>query len=188
MNTPIKTSIEHAKRWMIDHGAKVIVDNLAPGCDPGAVDALERDLGFALPSQLRELWSLHNGQHQELDGFLDSYDLFSIEQVPRERDRVLRLFVRWLLECKESDPRMWKAAALQPAEADERWVPFAGRDNDYLIIHAETGRVFHAGKDAPPLWLGAGSLLDWLESYVADMASGRASIEEGFGTCYVVRD
>jgi cell wall assembly regulator SMI1 len=182
------TAVERAKRWMKENGAGVLVDNLSAGASPQELDKAEAELGFALPAQARALWSLHDGQENEMDGFVDALDLFGVWGGVRERERVVRLFVSWLLRERENDPDMWAESQVSDEEADDRWLPFAGRDSDYMLVHARTGRVFRAGKDAPPLHLEAPSLEAFFDTYANDMESGRATVEEGFGACFVARE
>ena len=74
----IRLSIERIARWMNANGAPLLVANLAAGATSEALARAEGELGVALPSDLCALWSLHDGQREELNGFIESYDLLSI--------------------------------------------------------------------------------------------------------------
>ncbi len=167
--------------WMRAHGASVLAENLAEGASAGRLEEAERAAGFPLPPELRTLWTLHDGQKEEMNGFVEWLDLFDTQRAVAERETVL-MFVGFLRQS----PELRKDAGLTPEElASDRWVPFAGRDSESLVVSAVSGRVFDCGKDAPPLHVLASSVTEWLERYARRVVADDFSVEEGFGDCYL---
>lgn len=176
-------AIERISRWMLENDAPLLAQNLAPGATDAELASAEKQLGFPIPTGLRELWSLHNGQLEELNGFVESLDLLSLARAVDERDSVIP-FVEFLRE----DPSSWKRAGVVEAEAlSDRWVPFAGRDSDLLAVSAISGRVFRVWKDAPPLLLAAESVEAWATSYADAVEADDFAVEEGFGEYFLAR-
>jgi predicted DNA-binding WGR domain protein/cell wall assembly regulator SMI1 len=172
--------LERIKTWM-KKNAPLLVKNLDKGAPASRLATLEKKLGFALPAELRELWSTHDGQKSEMNGFVRSLDLFGAEQALMERESTL-MFVQFLRE----DETSWTEAGVREEEAmSDDWLPIAGRDSDLLVVCCATGRVFDCGKDAPPLHLAAESVARWLEQYAASIEAGEYEVEEGFGDYYL---
>jgi cell wall assembly regulator SMI1 len=166
-------AVERTKAWMVKHGAKALVDNLAPGASESQLKKMEAALGFAIPAELRALWSLHNGQKEELNGFVLQYDLFHLSWAKAEREELLERYVREVDDDEADDAK------------SERWIPFAGRDSEYLAVNADDGRVFWFGKDWPPSEERAESLVQWFERYADGLERGSYKVKAGFGDCYV---
>jgi hypothetical protein len=179
----LRDAIERISRWMLENDAPLLAQNLAPGASEAELARAEKQLGFPIPPGLRELWSLHNGQFEEMNGFVESLDLLSLARAVDERDSVIP-FVEFLRE----DPSSWKRAGVVEAEAlSDRWVPFAGRDSNLLAVSAVSGRVFHVWKDAPPLQLAAESVEAWATSYADAVEADDFAVEEGFGEYHLSR-
>jgi internalin A len=179
----VAAAVARVRAWMAER-APLLAENLAPGAPPGRLDRVEEKIGFALPGDLRALWSIHDGQRSEQNGFVGALDLFTAEQAASERDTVI-MFVELLRE----EPSEWSEAGVTGEEvASGRWLPFAGRDSDSLAVSGVTGRVFSCGKDAPPLRLVAASVTDWAEQYAARIEAGAYRVEEGFGDYFLARE
>lgn len=179
----LRNAIERISRWMMENDAPLLAQNLAPGATDAELVRAEEQLGFPIPPGLRELWSLHNGQLEELNGFVEALDLFDLSLALGEQGGVLR-FVKWLRE----DPSSWAKAGVVEAEVmSDRWLPFAGRDSSALAVSAVSGRVFHVWKDAPPLLLAAESVEAWATQYAQAVEAGDFEVEEGFGDYFLSR-
>jgi cell wall assembly regulator SMI1 len=177
---PIAASLERIEKWMAEH-APLLVGNLAPGAPASHLDAVEEKLGMALPADLRALWSLHDGQLKELNGFVENLDLYGAEQALTKQRRVLT-FIGLLRD----QPSSWGEAGVSDEEiASNAWLPLAGRDASFVVVSTLTGRVFRCGKDAPPLHRAATSVAEWLEQYASAIEAGAYELEEGFGTYYL---
>ncbi len=149
--TALATALQQIERWMLDHEAPLLAENLADGATAAELDAVEATLGFRLPADLRELWLLHHGQREEMNGFVESFDLFDSQRALGVQESV-RMFIEFLREVPED----WPEAGVSSEEArSDQWIAFAGRDSDLLLVSGVTGRVFSCGKDAPPLGLVA---------------------------------
>lgn len=162
--------------------ARKIVANLAPGATPAQLDAAETELGFPLGAELRALWSVHAGQLEELDGFVESYDL-----LPIDRAIAATHFLQGLIAAMRGMPRCVPESGLTAEElASTTWVTFAARDHDGLAVNTTSGRVFEiAHDDAPPLYLAAPSLVAWFTGYAARVVADDYRLEEGFGDFYL---
>lgn len=180
--TRIRNAVERVKAWMSAHGAGVLPENLARGATAEELDACEAKIAFALPADLRALWSIHAGQKSEQDGFVGAMDLLGPQASIDEAESVT-LFLDFVRE----DPSSWAEAGVTKEEAESTaWLAFAGRGYaDLLVVSGVTGRVFTCGKDSPPLGLLADSVLDWIEAYADRVEAGKYTVEEGFGECYL---
>jgi cell wall assembly regulator SMI1 len=181
----LETSLSRIKSWMNAHGAGVLVENLAAGASAAQLAACEAELGFALPVQLSQLWSIHAGQLDEQNGFVGAMDLLGPATGPAEGESITMA-----LELLREDRRSWAEAGVNEAEAtSDAWVAFAGRGYaDLLVVSALSGRVFSCTKDSPPLHLVAPSIEAWLSAYADRVEAGAYTVEEGFGNCYLARD
>ena len=162
--------------------ARWIVANLAPGATSAQLADAEAELGFPLGAELRAMWSVHAGQREELDGFVESYDLLSIDRAINEMRSL-----RQLLAATRRMPDRVPESGLTEAElASETWVMFAARDADGLAVNTTSGRVFEdEHDDAPPLHLVAPSLLAWINGYAARVVADDYRLEGGFGNVYL---
>jgi SMI1 / KNR4 family (SUKH-1) len=167
--------------WMSSHGAEVLAENLSAGAGTAHLDEIEARFGFALPPDLRTLWTIHDGQREEMNGFFEIFDLFSAERAFAERE-LIALPLQWHRE----DPIPIDEAALSQAElASDAWIAFAGRDSDGLAVCALTGRVFTIWHDDPPPRACAESVTAWLSAYAARVEAEDYRVEEGFGDCFL---
>jgi len=175
-------AFEQIKAWMANHGAELLVQNLAPGASAERLRDAEAELGFSLGRELRALWSLHEGQHEEMNGFVEAFDLFTIEEALSGRD-----FVMYALAFLRENPRTVQESGLTQDEfLSDAWLPFAGRDADGLAVNTVSGRVFKIlHDDSPPLRLHAASLVAWATQYASRVVADDYRVEEGFGDYYL---
>lgn len=177
----IRSAFERIERWLNDNGAESIVANLAAGADDQALDRFSARIGHALPADLRELWSVHDGQHEEGDGFYSSYDLFGTTQA----DQDVRLFLPFLREPKSAHG-VEKSGMTALELASDAWIRIAGRDSDGIAVQLETGRVFAIWHDDfPALQLLASSISAWISKYADEVTADDYLVEEGFGGVYL---
>jgi len=174
----IRYSIERISLWMNAHGAPLLVDNLAPGANAERLAAAEAEFGVALPAELGALWSVHDGQCEAGNGFIESYDLLSIDTALGERESVLLS-----VELGRDSTRNELTGTTEELDSDH-WLPFAARDSDSLVVHALTGRVFRCDHDSQPTLL-APSLADWFQRYAERVEAGDYTVEQGFGDYYL---
>ncbi|MEJ7598797.1 MAG: SMI1/KNR4 family protein [Kofleriaceae bacterium] len=167
-------SVERIKAWMTAHGAGILVTNLKKGASAAAIAKAEKQLGFAIPAELKQLWKLHDGQKAELNGFIGSKDLLSVAEAVRVRTSLLMATQR-VIEHEEG-------GEMTPSERDDLWLPFAARDRDMLAVHATSGRVFLYWED---FTLSSKTVTAWFESYANGIERGNYAVEEGFGDVYL---
>jgi hypothetical protein len=177
----LRTAFDRIEQWMRSHDASVLVDNLAPGASEERLRETEARLGFPVGVELRAMWSIHDGQRDELNGFVEAFDLLSSELAVVDRDTVTIP-----LEYLREDPG---DSDLTDAELrSDAWIAFARRDSDGLAICTTSGRVFEImHDDYPPLHLVADSLVAWATAFAARVVADDYRVEEGFGDCYLVR-
>ena len=120
----IRAAVGRICRWMDAHGAPLLVENLAPGATPGRLAQAEIEAATALPEDLRTLWSLHDGQREEGNGFIESYDLLSVEGALAQQETVLMCigFAREAPHCTgvSADRLKQLAAAVTGAATTDR--------------------------------------------------------------------
>lgn len=179
----ISKAFDRIKRWMTENGAPLLAENLAPGATAAELAEVESLLGFALPTELREVWTLHDGQFHDHDGFVGPLELFSSKRVFDERESVM-LEIDFL----RGDPDAARRAGVSAAElASQQWVPFAGRNSDWLAVCGVSGAVFRCGKDAPETRRIAASITEWIEGYAGLVEAGEFTVRRGFGNHYLER-
>ncbi|MDI1442669.1 SMI1/KNR4 family protein [Polyangium sp. 6x1] len=178
----LREAFEQIKAWMAKHDAELLVQNLAPGASEEQLTEAEEELGFSLGRELRALWSLHDGQHEEMNGFVEAFDLYSIERALAERDCVLNA----LAFLRESPRAVPESGLTKDELLSDAWLPFAGRDSDGLAVNTVSGRVFEVlHDDSPPLRLHADSIVAWATQYASRVVADDYRVEEGFGDYYL---
>ena len=174
-----RAAVERICRWMNDHGAPLLVENLAAGATESELAEAEQKLGHALPEGLRALWSLHNGQDGEHNGFIEWYDFLSIDWSVAQHESVMAC-----IEFARENPTTWGAELTAEELQSEHWFPFAGRDSDSLAVGV-TGRVFRFDHDDSPKLI-AHSFAEWLDGYAERVEADDYEVDEGFGDYYLV--
>lgn len=174
----IRNSIERISRWMNAHDAPLLVANLAPPASAERLSAAEAEFGFGLPSELRALWSLHDGQREPGNGFVESYDLLSI-QGALDETRGLLAAVAYARESPD-----WNSGVTKEELYSNHWLPFAARDSDALAVHGVSSRVFRCDRGECPKPI-APSLRAWFERYADRVEADDYSVAEGFGDYYL---
>ena len=176
----IPAAFERISRGMTAHGAPLLAENLAPGAAPERLARAEVTFGIALLDDLRALWSLHDGQRDEGNGFFEAYNFLSAAWAVAQQETVLMC----IAFARES-PELWPATGGTMDELQSNhWIPFAARDSDSLVVHGVTGRVFACDHDDAPKLL-APSLAAWLEQYASRVEADDYAVESGFGDYYL---
>lgn len=176
----IKAALERISRWMNGQGAPLLVENLAPGATEERLAQAEAEFGIALPNDLRALWSLHDGQREEGNGFIEAYNLLSVQWAVAQQESVLMC-----IEFARESPDQWpETGGTMDELRSNHWLPFAAQDSDSLVVHGVTGRVFACDHDDSPKLLTP-SLAEWLEQYASRVEADDYAVEEGFGDYYL---
>jgi cell wall assembly regulator SMI1 len=101
-----------------------------PPAEPSSLDAYERELGVALPDDLRALWLLHDGQDGE--GLWLPAPFLSVAQSRALRDEHCGFVVHeWLERTLDADPRQ-RDCVYHP-----RRVPLAASDLGDHYVHVD---------------------------------------------------
>jgi cell wall assembly regulator SMI1 len=131
----IQAAFERVSRWMNAHGAPLLVENLAPGATAEQLAQAEARFGVAVPGDLRALWSLHNGQREEGNGFIEAYNLLSLQWAVAQQETVLMC-----IEFARESPDKWHMTGGTVEELrSDHWLPFAAQESDSLVVHGVTG-------------------------------------------------
>ncbi len=182
----MRRAFDQITSWMAAHGASAIARNLAPGASTARLAEVEAELGFTLPPALRALWSVHDGQLEEGNGFMGMFDFLSTSRAVGDLD-----LINAPLAYLRGAPRAVPESGLTAAElASPAWIPIAGRDSDGYAVCASSGRVVEVlHDDSPPVVVRAASLETWLEEYAGRVVADDYRVERGFGDCYLtIRD
>ena len=156
-------SFRRLAAWLKEHDAVGLMQSLSPGAKPVQLSKLEQKLGFTVPAGLRALWLMHDGQRSKDDCIIGTLHLLPVAWVLNERPATLALLKR-----ARAEPAELKKSGLTSEEAQsDKWLPVASRGKQCVIVNSGTGRVFAGSETAPYLRLLAGSVPQWLESYVA---------------------
>jgi cell wall assembly regulator SMI1 len=140
--------------WLKKHRPR-FAKTLLPGATPDQLAALERELGRALPDELRVWLAWHNGQSGDVPAaFVQSWHLLGTQQIAQLK--------------KELDGQ-------PPANWNPAYIPFLDDDNDNYVC-VDTGG---SGFPVRECWRGkkeatvvADSLTAWVERFVADVEKG----------------
>jgi cell wall assembly regulator SMI1 len=174
----LQRALDDIREWFGDAGLAPTLDNLAPAASEAVLDELARQLGVALPAELRWLYLQHDGQHS-----LDAYPLFGplgflpVRHVRRARTGMLMSYfgvnqadasVDTPAERRDvfDDPKR----PLSAAELNAGWIPFANVDGDFLAVHGVSGRVIEILKgDVPAIRVIAEDFGEFLGGYADDL-------------------
>lgn len=178
----IQAEINRIKTSLGQSGYGQLVDNLSGGITAKELKAFESEVGFAVPKELRELWSIHAGQRTENGNPIrdeEDHGFFGNEHFlgPREAlefREVIDMHIESLRENKrhkaagiwtaDYDPVLESGMSDVELESNE-WICFAGSNYNWSIVNAKTGRVFEYEKYSMSLKLAAGSISEWLTGH-----------------------
>ena len=192
----VTRSLDDLKQWMQANGADAIVGGLRPGADEQRLEQIEKLLGRRFPPTLRQLYLLHDGQQDR-----EALPFFGIDYVFADLEYGLQLISGMVYAyfgvqqpapnrfwapgnpkpaIKQSDfhRRVVAACGMQPEEETEGWWPLAaGGSSSYIAVNLDTGRVFFAEKDSPPLRLAGAGVGEFLAGYARAVRSGEYEVE-----------
>ena len=154
---------------------------LAPPATDSDLDVAEATLGYALPPELRALYSLHNGQSSAAHGLLGGLQLLPIEKAIGE-------WTTWRqFETTEYDSSYSSVplGAVVETYTHAGWFPIA-RDGGGNNLAVDTvpgpngiaGQVINFGRDESDLFAYAPSLIEFLERIVELAIAGRARVSD----------
>ncbi len=178
--TPLAASLETIKKWMRDHGAEGIADSLARPA---------RGAMKMLPTELRALYQLHDGQRSIEAGYFfpGGFQFLSSRE---SRDTTYHKSYLDMMR-DELEPRIVKRTRIRLDELrSDDWHVFAARDSDVLAVSGVSGRVFVGTRGNVPdelpgtrvpysLTLIAESLSDLMDGYTRRLARGFYREEDG---------
>ncbi|MFE0458543.1 SMI1/KNR4 family protein [Kitasatospora sp. NPDC058965] len=138
--------------WLAKHAPASLAE-LRPPASPEAIERAEEQLGFAIPTDLRESLLCHDGDDAHL-GVLPCGPLYSTEKIVEIRDMRMQI---WNADDPDQQDDPWWGTL---------WVPFAGSDGDEHFIDAGPGmwhdHLGRAAHDDSARFVGWPSLAAWL--------------------------
>ncbi|MGL6096438.1 MAG: SMI1/KNR4 family protein [Fimbriiglobus sp.] len=167
--------------------APALLAKLPPGLSADAIAAVETELGFALPADVRESYAVRDGSGdagilpQDDYGRVNGVKMIPLGWVAGEREE-------WndMLDDGEFDGTEAKPEG--PAKAEwwnRKWLPFTENGGgDHMCIDLDpapggtVGQVIDFRHDAGPRRVPAPSLRVYLEQLAADLETGRLRYDE----------
>ena len=179
----IAASMQIFSDWLQQHYPQGWQD-LNPPATAEQLSELEQLLGFALPSALREMLAIHNGQAGDAGYLFDGQEFLSAERIAQE----------WTVWKKLLDDKTF-AGNRSRAEKGIRndwwhpgWVPFTGNGcGDHFCIDTqpaeggEAGQVITLWHDMSERDRLASGLEQWLKDYTDDLKAGAFVYSDEYG-------
>lgn len=147
--------------------------------DPTRIDELEQQLGFALPADLRALYALADGEHDEGPGIMGGWAWLSLESVRSEYQNG-EAYYGSLLDWDDIVHDAYPPDTVQRVPWDTCWVPFAAdHSGNYYAVdlnpaaNGRPGQVIIVGRDhdQEPTYV-APSVTDLLRETVEALQAG----------------
>jgi cell wall assembly regulator SMI1 len=179
-------------RWgslkaVLDHVAPATAASFQPGASLEEIDAAEAATGCRWPAELREWFSVQNGQVDGPDSFggelLSMQEFFSLDQVVAERLELLALSE----QMAGASPDMYEgglaAIARREPEAGSvtelflpTYIPISGQDSLDNFCDTRDGDLsgcvsfwaYDAGETGPPLWPSISEMLAAIEHHITE--------------------
>lgn len=155
--------------------APEILDDLRPGATDQAIQDTETALGVVFPEDVRASFRIHDGQEADGVGFIDAWELLSLERVRDEWSVWKELLDSGNFDDARSEPdgpivRDWWNA---------QWIPltYSGAgDHHCLDLHpapgGDVGQIILMWHDDPERLLLARNFRAWLEAFAEDLEAG----------------
>jgi cell wall assembly regulator SMI1 len=158
--------------WLSAH-APEILEILNKGTTTEDLEKLEHTLGYVLPDDLKTSLKIHNGQDQDAEGFLDSWELLSVE----------RMLGRWtfLKEFYDAGEFAENSVSIKGNLANEwwspAWLPITDNGNgDYhyldLTPGSTYGHILTFWHDWEERKAESESFKDWLSQFATQLEAG----------------
>lgn len=192
MSEPSHTRItmlrQRWERWFQDNFPSAL-ETLQAGATSQELEEFSREIGFAIPEEVREWFMWINGQvHQPHLSVLFGFDLLSLSDSLREW-RFWQTVSDMNAEFAESC-RSFPEDAILPAYTTPGWIPIAktSRPADYLGIdlnpgpEGTIGQVINFGRNEEKKFVAGVSLADFLELILDEYEAGHAVVNE-YGIC-----
>jgi cell wall assembly regulator SMI1 len=157
--------IERLDKWVKENRPSVY-EKLLPGLSSEEISRLEKDLGVALPDQMRAFLEWRNGQTlYDVESFYYNYTLMDAGDIGESND-----MLNELLEGGDFDRENWW---------NPKWVPFmANGAGDYYCVDMEgsfggqVGQVLEFNHDYEARDIQFPSFAKWLETTVEAFEAG----------------
>lgn len=142
-----------------------LVDNLASGASAADLNALEDEEGNGFFGDNDFMGPDYPEEYAFIEGSLEV-----MQEIRSDEARIAEMRERGEDTSQwRSDVNSWTESGMSDQEVDSvQWLCFAGnQEYDWLVVNAETGRVFACLKDAPCMVLKARSTAEWLTEHAA---------------------
>jgi len=180
----VTTLCQRWERWFQDNFPSAL-ETLQEGATSQEIEEFSREIGFAIPEDVREWFMWKNGQvHQPHLSILFGFDLLSLSDSLREW-RFWQTVSDMNAEFAESC-RSFPEDAILPAYTTPGWIPIAktSRPADYLGIDMNpgpggtVGQVINFGRNEEKKCVAGVSLADFLEFVLDEYETGHTVFDE----------
>lgn len=183
----IETIWNGFKNWIAEN-ASDLQNSLNPGASNEQLDALEKLIGKDLPSDVRAIYKVHNGQDSAEPGLLIGEEFLSLSRMADE-------WIIWkeLLDADTFSDENGEFTS-SPDEGvknnwwNPAWIPvsYDGAGNHYCIDldpdeNGTYGQIVRMWHDSDERELVADSMKEWLADYVQNLEDGKCFFSEEYG-------
>lgn len=172
---------ERIRRWFEKHGFPEHLGWGPPASEP-EIAAVEARLGVTLPGDVRETYTILNGDNE--CGILENDFLLSLEGI---LDRWKMLTEPWE-QGRFSEFKPEPRGPIKRDDWNKRWIPVT--DNGGGDMHCvdldpanggAVGQIIKRSHETGPLYVAASSFREWITRHADDLDAGRFAIsDEGF--------
>lgn len=181
----INTHWDQLLHWITQNAPELEIE-LNGGASLTEIQRLEEKIGHKLPEDFRNFYSSHNGQKQSTgrDGLIHGDSILSISEIITvwdgwEEFRKLPFYSEFV-----ADPN----PGLKADWWNSLWIPFTsnGGGDSYCIDldpsdSGKKGQVLRLIHDEPQRTIHGHSFSDWIDGYLAQLASGVYIFSEKYG-------
>ena len=151
------------------------INFINPGAKLTRIEKTEKFLGITFPEDVRQSYSIHNGQPEDAPGLIDGMEFLSVESIKQE----------WTVWKELLDDNHFAGISSKPCAEikndwwNPRWIPltYDGAGNHICLDLDPTekgkiGQIITMWHDSPERELVADDFGSWLESYVDQLEKG----------------
>ena len=181
INEFLPNTFEDFKDWMQANAPGV---TFRPPVKTELISNFEAKSGLQIPSELRRILSIADGEARQSAGAIGNWRLMPILEI----QAAWGLLTQWNNKGAFSDFTSETSPYLLPVWWSSGWIPFATNDrNGYYCLDTappeldRKGQVLLFFQDWPPRPLVAGSLTSWFERIYEDILKNRYEYNETDG-------
>ncbi len=194
MNARVSAAWDRIERWL-ETNAPSALKHLGGPATPRDLEKLEATVGFPLPDEVKDIYSIHNGESGEGSGMLGDWDAF----LP-----LLLVLANWRLYVdlaeqlggREDTPDRWRRQVeegvisvkgpVKPLIGSTRWIPVTSMNGDVLRFldfdpapGGQPGQVIEVDPEGCMYQVVARSFVEFLEQHADALDRGEYVVVEG---------